>query len=193
MAALAAFWRSDVPLFASGLKNCAKWRTVRNGRDSRMTERLTGEAVNGPETVIMRAARLAYRLGRQDQQRMLERALRKYFGDDEPANILRDLAVGLPHEPVSFQAIVWGREVKEGKPSPQGFLLAAKKLGVAPENCVVVEDAVAGVDAAKRAGMCCVAVTNTHPEENLKEADLIVDSLEKVGVSDLEKLLTLKK
>ena len=75
-----------------------------------MTERLTGEAVNGPETVALRAARLAYRLGRQDQQRMLERALRNHYGDDEPANILRDLAVGLPHEPVSFQAIVWAAE-----------------------------------------------------------------------------------
>ena len=88
-----------------------------------------------------------------------------------------------------FQAIVWGREVREGKPSPQGFLLAAKKLGVAPKNCVVIEDAVVGVAAAKRAGMRCMAVTNTHPKENLEEADLIVDSLEKVEVSDLEKLL----
>lgn len=75
-----------------------------------MTEQLTDEAVNEPETVSLRAARLAYRLGRQDQQRMLERALRKYFGDDDPANILRDLAAGLPHEPVSFQAIVWAAE-----------------------------------------------------------------------------------
>jgi len=88
-----------------------------------------------------------------------------------------------------FHAIVSGREVKEGKPSPQGFLLAAKKLRVAPENCIVVEDAVAGVTAAKRAGMCCLAVTNTHPRLSLKEADLIVDTLEAVTVSDLKQLL----
>jgi len=88
-----------------------------------------------------------------------------------------------------FHAIVSGKEVKEGKPSPQGFLLAAKKLGVAPENCIVVEDAVAGVTAAKRAGMHCLAVTNTHPRVSLKEADLIVDTLEAVSVSDLERLL----
>jgi len=88
-----------------------------------------------------------------------------------------------------FHAIVSGREVKEGKPSPQGFLLAAKKLGVAPENCIVVEDAVAGVTAAKRAGMCCLAVTNTHPKTSLMEADLIVDTLEAVTVSDLKQLL----
>lgn len=92
-----------------------------------------------------------------------------------------------------FHAIVSGKEVKEGKPSPQGFLLAAEKLGVAPENCIVVEDAVAGVTAAKRAGMHCLAVTNTHPRVSLKEADLIVDTLEAVSVSDLEKLINLSR
>jgi len=88
-----------------------------------------------------------------------------------------------------FDAVVSGREVKEGKPSPQGFLLAAKKLGVAPENCIVIEDAIAGVAAAKRAGMHCLAVTNTHSRTNLKEADLVVDTLESVNVSMLEGLL----
>jgi beta-phosphoglucomutase family hydrolase len=87
-----------------------------------------------------------------------------------------------------FQAIVHGMEVKEGKPSPQIFLLAAKKLGVKPPNCVVIEDAIAGVAAAKRAGMKSVAVTNSHPKEALKNADLIVDTLEKVGIIDLQRL-----
>ena len=91
-----------------------------------------------------------------------------------------------------FQAIVCGREVAEGKPSPQGFLLAAKKLGVVPEKCVVIEDAVAGVTAAKRAGMRCIAVTNTNSKEALAEADLVVDSLEMVRVKDLEQLLSLQ-
>ena len=62
-----------------------------------------------------------------------------------------------------FQAIAYGTEVAEGKPSPEIFLLAAEKLGVKPANCVVIEDAIAGVAAAKRAGMKCVAVTNSHP------------------------------
>jgi beta-phosphoglucomutase family hydrolase len=89
----------------------------------------------------------------------------------------------------SFQAMVYGREVTEGKPSPQPFLLAAKKLGIEPRCCVVIEDAIAGVAAAKRAGMRCIAVTNTHSQEKLAEADLIVDSLEKVTVNDVEKLI----
>ena len=90
-----------------------------------------------------------------------------------------------------FQSIISGRDVTEGKPSPQGFLLAAQRLGVEPKNCVVIEDAVAGVTAAKRAGMRCLAITNTHPKRNLMEADLVVDTLRAVGVSDLEKLLSL--
>ena len=89
----------------------------------------------------------------------------------------------------SFQVIVYGREVKEGKPSPQGFLLAAEKLGVEPKNCIVIEDAIAGVAAAKRAGMHCIAVTNTHPRRSLMEADLIVDTLEEVTVDELEEFL----
>ena len=84
-----------------------------------------------------------------------------------------------------FQAVVWGGEVTEGKPSPQGFLLAARRLGAEPGDCLVIEDAVAGVAAAKRAGMKCLAVTNTHPSMRLMAADLVVDTLEGIGVGDL--------
>jgi beta-phosphoglucomutase family hydrolase len=87
-----------------------------------------------------------------------------------------------------FQAIVYGNEVSEGKPSPQVFLMAAKKLGARPENCIVVEDAIAGVMAAKSAGMLCLAVTNTHSAAHLSQADLIVDSLDKVTLDDLNRL-----
>lgn len=84
-----------------------------------------------------------------------------------------------------FQAIASGLEVDEGKPSPQIFLLAAEKLGVEPGNCVVIEDAITGVAAAKTAGMKCIAVTNSHPVDRLEKADVIVDSLEKVGIKEL--------
>jgi beta-phosphoglucomutase family hydrolase len=89
-----------------------------------------------------------------------------------------------------FQAIAYGMEVPEGKPSPAIFLLAARKLGIQPANCVVIEDAIAGVDAARRAGMKCVAVTNSHPGDKLQEADLVVDSLEKVNVKVLKGLFS---
>ena len=87
-----------------------------------------------------------------------------------------------------FTLFINGDDVKEGKPSPQAFLLAAKKLGVEPKNCVVMEDAVVGVQAAKRAGMYCIAVTNTYPREAIGEADIIVNSLEEIIVKTIEGL-----
>ncbi len=89
-----------------------------------------------------------------------------------------------------FQAIAWGKEVAEGKPSPLIFLLAAERLGVEPADCLVVEDAVAGVTGARRAGMKCLAVTTNHSRESLSAANLVVDSLEAVSVPDLAGLFT---
>ncbi len=88
-----------------------------------------------------------------------------------------------------FDAIVCGSEVTEGKPSPQIFLTAAKKLAAPPERCVVIEDAMVGIAAARNGGMRVVAVTNTHSREELHEADMIVDSLKELNVDCLEKLL----
>jgi beta-phosphoglucomutase family hydrolase len=87
-----------------------------------------------------------------------------------------------------FRALVEGTEVPEGKPSPQIYLLAAEKLGVRPTDCVVMEDAMAGVDGAKRAGMKCIAVTSSHPGSKLRKADLVVSTLESVSVADLAAL-----
>ena len=86
-----------------------------------------------------------------------------------------------------FDCVVFGQEVSESKPSPQIYLLAAKKLGATPNDCVVIEDSPLGVKAARTAGMKCLAVANTHPRQRLEEADKIVDSLENM---DLITLLT---
>lgn len=75
-----------------------------------------------------------------------------------------------------FQAEAAGSTLK-GKPDPAVFLLAAQKLGVDPVNCLVIEDAIAGVEAAKRAGATCVAVLTTNQAEALTGADLIVKDL----------------
>ncbi len=88
-----------------------------------------------------------------------------------------------------FDIIVSGHEVAESKPSPQVFLLAARRLGVKPENCIVIEDAITGVTAAKRAGIHCLAVTTTNSRDRLAEADMIVDSLEEVTIGALDKLI----
>ena len=120
-------------------------------------------------------------------KRLAKRGFKMALASSAPIENIQLLISGLGINNY-FQAIISGKEVTEGKPSPQGFLLAAQRLGVKPENCIVVEDAVAGVAAAKRAGMCCLAVTNTHPKESLLEADLIVNTLETISVNDLEGL-----
>lgn len=76
-----------------------------------------------------------------------------------------------------FQAEAAGATLK-GKPDPAVFLLAAELLGVQPENCLVIEDSVAGVEAARRAGMKCVAVLTTNPAEKLDSADVIVRDMD---------------
>ncbi|MDP2919046.1 MAG: HAD family phosphatase [Dehalococcoidia bacterium] len=96
-------------------------------------------------------------------------------------------ALGIKHY---FRHIISGQDVKEGKPSPQGYLLAARKMDASPGNYVVIEDAAAGVEAAKNGGMKCIAVTNTSPADKLAEADLIVNSLQEVTIAVIEKLLS---
>jgi len=87
-----------------------------------------------------------------------------------------------------FDAIVSAARLP-GKPDPAVFLAAAERLTVPPPNCVVLEDSVAGVEGARRAGMRCIAVTNTSPAAQLAAASLVVDSLEKVTQETFSHLL----
>jgi sugar-phosphatase len=79
-----------------------------------------------------------------------------------------------------FSVVVTAGDVTVGKPDPEGYLAAARGLGVPPAACVVFEDAPAGVTAAKAAGMYCVAVATTHAPDDLAAADQVVPDLSKV-------------
>lgn len=76
-----------------------------------------------------------------------------------------------------FDALLSGAFLPRSKPDPALFLRAAATVDAQPTRCVVLEDGVVGVEAARRAGMPCVAVTSTHPAERLVGADLIVSTL----------------
>lgn len=91
--------------------------------------------------------------------------------------------IGLPLD--FWDRIVVGEDAQRKKPAPDGFLFAAEKLGVSPSECVVVEDAVNGVQAAKAAGMRCVAVATSFPAERLVEADVVRATIAEVTLSDL--------
>jgi len=79
-----------------------------------------------------------------------------------------------------FDVIVAAEDTSKAKPNPEPYLMAAKKLGVPAEECVVVENAPLGIKAAKAAGMRCIAITSTLPAEYLKEADVIINSIRDV-------------
>jgi beta-phosphoglucomutase len=87
-----------------------------------------------------------------------------------------------------FAAIVDGGMVVHPKPHPEAFLVTARRLGVAPEQCVVFEDSQVGVDAAKAAGMYCVAVRSrsTRLPQNLSAADLEVGSFCELRLEELD-------
>lgn len=86
-----------------------------------------------------------------------------------------------------FDANVCGRDFAQGKPHPEIFLTSADLLGVSPEGCVVVEDAPAGVLAAKRGGMRCIGVARRNDSDLLSEAgaDRVVTSLDEVNIEEL--------
>ncbi len=89
-----------------------------------------------------------------------------------------------------FSGVVGGEEIKKGKPSPDIFLKAAKRLDAKPSDCIVIEDSKNGVLAAKAAGMRCVGFKNPNSgNQDLGKADLIVDNYNSLKVRILRNLL----
>jgi HAD superfamily hydrolase (TIGR01509 family) len=88
-----------------------------------------------------------------------------------------------------FEIIISSEMVKEGKPSPEGFLLAAKKMRLAPADCVVFEDSERGIDAAHRAGMKCIGIKcSTFGLQDVSKADRIVRCLDSVDSAALRNI-----
>jgi mannitol-1-/sugar-/sorbitol-6-phosphatase len=92
---------------------------------------------------------------------------------------LRDAGLPIPG------VLVCAEDVRHGKPSPEVYLMAAAGLGVSPTDCVVVEDAPAGIQAARAAGMGVIALTTTHRLEDLS-ADASASSLAGIHVDRVE-------
>ncbi len=129
--------------------------------------------------------------------------VRKLLQDLRDSNYKMALATSAPLENAKailealgisgyFDVIVSDEDVKKGKPDPEVFLKAAVWLGVKVPNCLVFEDSIAGIEAARRAGMKCVAVSTTHPEEKLGQADFVVSSLEHVDTNKVREILKSK-
>lgn len=93
-----------------------------------------------------------------------------------------------------FAEIVSAEQIERGKPDPEGFLLALKRLNeenqnsIAANECVVIEDSHWGLEAAKAAGMHTVGITNTYDAEQLTMAEKVVTKLSELSISDLQQL-----
>jgi HAD superfamily hydrolase (TIGR01509 family) len=88
-----------------------------------------------------------------------------------------------------LSAWLTGSDITKPKPHPEIYLAAAMALGVTPARCIVIEDSIAGLTAAKAAGMTCIALTGTFPGEALRDADRIVDTLADVNSTMLHDLI----
>jgi len=73
--------------------------------------------------------------------------------------------------------MICAEEISRGKPDPEGYLTAATRLGRSPEDCIVIEDAPAGIEAAHNAGMRAIAIASTYPAHRLGEAAAVVEQL----------------
>jgi mannitol-1-/sugar-/sorbitol-6-phosphatase len=93
-----------------------------------------------------------------------------------PLALARLAAVGI--EPPAV--MVFAGDVERGKPDPEGYLTAARRLGADPAQALVVEDAPPGIEAARAAGAATAGVTSTHTREELAAADVVIESLEEL-------------
>jgi beta-phosphoglucomutase len=87
-----------------------------------------------------------------------------------------------------MESVVTGADISRGKPDPEIFLIASERLALAPSDCVVLEDAEVGVEAAVRGGFACLAVDRSGTADLLEAADLVVTTLDEVGLTTLEGL-----
>lgn len=111
------------------------------------------------------------------------------IGSSGPPENIQVVLDNLPHGDC-FGVQVTGSDVKQGKPHPEVFLKAAEKLGVPPHRCAVVEDALAGLEAARRAGMLPIALTGTtDPDALARNAHVVVDSLRKLDPEEIRNWL----
>jgi beta-phosphoglucomutase len=211
----AAIWDMDGVLIDSGLAHFHAWQALAadygrsiNPEEFRLTFGMRNEEVIAtlfgdlPGALALEMARRKeahfreeVRAGRVPPQPGARELLAGLAASDVPQAV----ASSAPPENVEvvldvldlgrhFRAVVTGRDVRVGKPDPEIFVLAARALEMPPDSCVVLEDAVVGVAAAKGAGARCVALVGSNSAEQLAGADLVVESLGELSPARLEGL-----
>jgi beta-phosphoglucomutase family hydrolase len=135
-------------------------------------------------TPILRGIPGVMDLFKQAQRLGIPMAIASAAGIDNVDFILDNLKISQ-----YFGAVVCSRDVKNGKPDPEIFLLAAKRLGVTPSTCLVFEDSLTGLDGAYRAGMKAVAITTGYSAAELRQNPSVIRVVDNYLGFDLETLL----
>ena len=135
------------------------------------------------------AADMAPLPGLVDFLRELKSAgMRAVVATSAPRSNVDFLLDGLKLRPL-FDAVIHAGHVTRGKPDPEIYLTAASRVGCRPDACVVFEDAMAGVEAARRAAMTVVGVATTFPPDRLAGARLVIKDFREINVARLNELL----
>lgn len=209
-------WDMDGVIIDSADLHFASWQEVLNSYGYTMDRTRFDETFGRRNDDIVTAVagepvpqdRLS-EIGRAKEEafrRLIKGHLRAFPGVVELIKSLREsgfvlaIASSAPPENVSlilrelgltdyFSAVIDGEQVSRGKPDPEVFLKAADALGLKPIDCVVIEDAVAGVTAARSAGMAVLAVSNTHSAASLAGADRVTETLQTIDAATVLELI----
>lgn len=164
----------------------------KEGEDWRKTLKdfLKRESINPSEKILEKIFSLRQRIFKKYFKRTIFKGVDKFLVCLKKKGYLLGLVTGTPKKEIEkilpkkikslFDCIVAGDKVKRGKPHPEPYLRAAESLKVNPKECVVIENGPLGIRSAKRAGMFCIALNTSLPEDYLKEADIILDELEDI-------------
>jgi beta-phosphoglucomutase len=189
----------DKPFTRADFAKTFGWRNpeiIRELYDARTDEGTCADLGERKETIYREMVRTTGATVLPGVRRLLaafrDAGIAQAVGSSAPRGNL-DLLLGTTGIADYFQAVVSGDDVSRGKPDPEVFRKGAAGIGVAPARCLVFEDAIAGVQAARAGGMACVAVTfvGHHPAETLRAAgaDLVVGSLEEITLEQVRRLI----
>lgn len=174
------FWDDIDRRYPTGVDNFA--RVIKGNTLARILETYFDEDLRDEILVLLKEQEesMRYRLfdGVTDfLDRLIENDIPKAIVTSSNDRKMSKLFRQIPELRPKFEAIITDAMVERSKPDPQGYLIAAEKLGVDPSDCVVFEDSFAGLEAGRRAGAYVVALATTNPRESLYEkADEVIDS-----------------
>jgi len=160
------FWKDVLTEEQQKTINTSEITRLKREKFNTAPDQFIGRVAGGVELLeLLQRHKYKMALASQNERRMIETAVnwlnvKKYFSE-----------------------ILSIEEIKNLKPSPEIYLLAAKRLGVKPNNCIVIEDSKDGVNAAKNAGMACIGLQHSYtPIDALSRADIVVNTLNDVTI-----------